>query len=153
MAPVRLVVDTNVALKAYLEEDLAEESQETLDAARDGTAVLLAPDLILLEFRHALDKRSRRGELSPAEAREIWEAFGGYPLSLFEVGPLVPRAAEIVDRTGCTVYDAVFVALAESEGTVVLTADGRLLRALEGTLFAGLLRPLVEVGEVLRRST
>jgi hypothetical protein len=32
------VVDTNVALKVYLEEDLANEAQRVLDAGRDGDA-------------------------------------------------------------------------------------------------------------------
>ncbi len=87
-----------MALKVYLEEDLAEEAQQVLDAGRVGSAKLLAPTLILPEFRHALAKRNRRGELSSTETQEIWENFGYYPLSFFEIGPLVPRAAEIVDR-------------------------------------------------------
>ncbi|MDP9478701.1 MAG: type II toxin-antitoxin system VapC family toxin [Actinomycetota bacterium] len=146
------MVDTNVALKAYLEEDLAEEALRVLQAGRDGSAELLAPALILPEFRHALTKRNRRGELSSSEVQEIWERFGDYPLDFFEIEPLVPRAAEISGETGCTVYDAIFVALAESEGIVVLTADRKLIKALDGTPFASLLWSLDEVGELLEQS-
>lgn len=146
------MVDTNVALKAYLEEDLAEEALRVLQAGRDGSAELLAPALILPEFRHALTKRNRRGELSSSEVQEIWERFGDYPLDFFEIEPLVPRAAEISGETGCTVYDAIFVALAESEGIVVLTADRKLIKALDGTPFASLLWSLDEVGELLEGS-
>ena len=117
-----------MALKVYLEEDLAEEALRVLQASRDGNAELLAPSLILPEFRHALTKRNRRGELSSSEVQEIWERFGDYPLDFFEIEPLVARAAEISGETGCTVYDAIFVALAESEGTVVVTADRKLAK-------------------------
>ncbi len=141
-----------MALKAYLEEDLAEEALRVLQAGRDGSAELLAPALILPEFRHALTKRNRRGELSSSEVQEIWERFGDYPLDFFEIEPLVPRAAEISGETGCTVYDAIFVALAESEGIVVLTADRKLIKALDGTPFASLLWSLDEVGELLEGS-
>jgi predicted nucleic acid-binding protein len=143
------VVDTNVALKVYLEEDLAEEAQRVLDAGRDGDAELLAPTLILLEFRHALTRRVRREEITASDAQEMWESFGDWPLDYFEIGSLVPRAAEISEETGCTVYDAIFVALAEAEELVVLTADGKLVKALGGTDFASLLWPLNEVAALL----
>jgi predicted nucleic acid-binding protein len=87
-----LVVDTNVALKVYLEEDLADEAQSVLEAGRDGDAELLAPTLILLEFRHALTRRVRREDITVSEAQEMWESFGDWPLDYFEIGPLVPRA-------------------------------------------------------------
>lgn len=138
-----------MALKVYLEEDLAEEAQRVLDAGWDGDAELLAPTRILPEFRHALTRRVRREELTASDAQEIWESFGDWPLDYFEIGPLVPRAAEISGETGCTVYDAIFVALAEAEGVVVLTADGKLVKALDGTDFASLLWPLDEVAALL----
>jgi predicted nucleic acid-binding protein len=148
-SPIRLVVDTNVALKAYLEEDLADEAQRVLDAGRDGDAELLAPTLILLEFRHALTRRVRREDITASEVQEMWESFGDWPLDYFEIGPLVARAAEISGEAGCTIYDAIFVALAESAGLVVLTADGKLIKAIEGTDLASFLWSLDKVGELL----
>ncbi len=54
----------------------------------------------------------------------MWESFGDWPLVYHEIGAPVPRAAEISTETGCTVCDAIFVALAESEGLVVLDSGG-----------------------------
>ena len=122
-----------MALKVYLEEDLADEAQRVLDATREGEVELLAPTLILLEFRHALTRRVRREDITASEAQEMWESFGDWPLEFFEIGPLVPRAADISADTGCTVYDAVFVTLAEVEESTVLTADTKLLKALDDT--------------------
>ncbi len=138
-----------MALKVYLEEDLAEVAQRVLDAGRDGDAELTAPTLILLEFRHALTRRVRREEIAASDAQEMWESFGDWPLDYYEIGPLVPRAAEISEESGCTIYDAIFIALAEAEELVVLTADGKLIKALDGTGFASLLWSLDEVGVLL----
>lgn len=138
-----------MALKVYLEEDLADEAQRVLDAGRYGDAELLAPTLILLEFRHALTRRVRREEITSSDAQEMWESFGDWPLIYYEIGPLVPRAAKISADTGCTVYDAIFVTLAEVEDSIVLTADSKLLKALDATYFTSLLRSLDEVGVLL----
>lgn len=58
-APPILVTDTSVALKAYLEENLANEAARVLDAGHGEETTLVAPSLILVEFRHTLDKRRR----------------------------------------------------------------------------------------------
>lgn len=63
-------------------------------------------------------------------------AFEKSNLLLAELVTLMPEATEIAAHTGCIIYDALFVALAESEDTVVVTADEKLLRALEGTPYA-----------------
>lgn len=150
--PRLLVVDTNVALKAYLEEDLSDEAGAILDAGLTGETMLVAPSLILPEFRHALDKRHRRVELSSEEAEEIWSEFGSYPVVLYGLEPLMPAAVEIVRRSGCTAYDALFVALAETkraEGAAFVTADNRLARALDESPYADLILPLRKVTELL----
>lgn len=46
---------------------------------------------------------------------------------------LIERAAELHFECGASVYDTLFLALAEASNTVVITADDRLLRKLEGT--------------------
>ena len=50
--------------------------------------------------------------------------------------PLMTLATEIAAHSGCIIYDALFVALAESEDTVVVTADKKLLKALKATHYA-----------------
>lgn len=57
---------------------------------------------------------------------------------------LTPRTSPI-----CAT-DALFLALAEDAQTVMVTADRKLLRALGGTRYASLARPLGGGGNVLR---
>lgn len=134
--PDYLIVDTNVAVKWYLTEDLEEEALRVLDTGELGDVQLLAPDTLEPEFWNVLWQRYRQGELSLDDVKDYWDAFEESPLLFGEVLPLMPLATEIATRSECIIYDALFVALAESEDTVVVTADGKLLKALEGTPYA-----------------
>ncbi len=61
----------------------------------------------------------------------------------------MPLAAEVALCSGCIIYDALFVALAEAEKAVIVTADEQLLRSLEGTPFAERGAHLREVSDLL----
>ncbi len=71
------------------------------------------------------------------------------PASLYAPEDLMPRAAEITLESGVIVYDALFLALAEDADTLVVTADGKLLKTLEGTSYAHLEYPLADAGSLV----
>jgi len=48
--------------------------------------------------------------------------------------PLLPRALEIAKLFRQTVYDCLYVALAEREGRELVTADDKLVKAVQPTL-------------------
>lgn len=131
--PNYLVVDTNVAVKWYLNEDLEDEALKVLEAGERGDVTLLAPDTIEPEFWNVLWQRYMKGKLDLYEVQDYWEALEETPLLMGEVLPLMTLATQVAVSSGCIIYDALFVALAESEDTVVVTADRKLLKALEGT--------------------
>lgn len=90
---------------------------------------LHAPHLIDVEVLTAL----RRVELRPlptADAQQMLADFLDFPLERYPHTLLVPRVWEL--RHNFSVADATYVALAETlaEGTVLLTADARLARAV-----------------------
>ncbi|PLS84593.1 MAG: PIN domain nuclease [Actinobacteria bacterium] len=138
--PDYLVVDTNVAVKWYLTEELEDEALRVLDAGERGNVRLLAPDSIEPEFWNVLWERHKEKDeekkLSLEAVRDYFDAFEESVVLLGEVLPLMPQAVEIAVESRCIIYDALFVALAESEDTVVVTADEKLLRALEGTPYS-----------------
>lgn len=144
-----LVVDTSVAAKWYLTEELEEEAQEILDAGQRGEVLLLAPESVEPELWNVLWQRHRRGELSPEEVRGYWSNFREVPIFLTNVRQLMPKAAEVALRSRCIIYDALFVALADAEDAVVVTADEHLLRSLERTPFEERGGHLRDVGDLL----
>jgi predicted nucleic acid-binding protein len=143
-------LDTSVAVKWHLEEEHSHEAARLLDAVGTEISELLAPSTLQPEFFNTLWQRHRRGELEPDEVRQVWSDFlAGEPVTLYDPADLMPRATELVLDTGVIIYDALFLVLAEYAGTVMVTADDKLLRTLEGTGYADLARSLAEIDSLL----
>jgi predicted nucleic acid-binding protein len=64
----------------------------------------------------------------------------------------MPRAVELTFETSVIVYDALFLALAEDADTLVVTADGKFLKALENIPYARLSHHLAEVHSLISNS-
>ncbi len=149
-APHPLVLDTSVAVKFYLPEELDDEAARLLQAAESGAIEFSAPSTLQPEFFNALWQRRRRGELSLEKVREGWADFvSDDPATIYATEDLMPRAAEIVFESGVIVYDALFLTLAEETGTVMVTADRKLLRDLKDTKFARLALSLNNVESII----
>lgn len=128
------VVDSSVAIKWYVPEDLAAEALRV----RDGGVPLHAPDFLEVEVAAILWKKIRRGEMTRAVADSIRADLVALGIITFHpTRPLVPAAFDLADRTGRTVYDCLYLALAVQLGGVMVTGDDRLVNALTGSAWAG----------------
>lgn len=74
-----------------------------------------------------LRRRWRAGDLAARRLRSAIEDLLALPIVRFPTGPLMTRAYDL--RANVTPYDAAYVALAQSLGCTLLTADARLARA------------------------
>ncbi len=63
---------------------------------------------------------------------------------------IIKRSWTIANETGAIVYDTLFLALAEDALSVMITADGRLLKVLEGTRYASLASSLKLVENLMQ---
>ncbi len=70
-------------------------------------------------------------------------------MDLYAPEDLMPRAAQMALETGVIIYDALFLALGEDVGSLLVTADDRLLKALQETSYAGLVQHLSAIGSLL----
>lgn len=148
-----LVLDTSVAVKWYLTEELDDQAVRLLEAAESGAVEFSAPSTLQPEFFNALWQRRRRGELSLEEVRRGWEDFASDdPATLYAPEDLMTHAAEIAFESEVIIYDALFLALAEDSGTVMVTADIRLLNVLEDSPYAHLAHSLADVGSLIPRA-
>jgi predicted nucleic acid-binding protein len=128
----RLVVDVSVAIKWFLFEIHSEGARDLLAPAQE----LVAPDLIWPEFGNVLWKRRRRREISAEMSYQILADFGRLPLTIVPTDPFIPLALEIADRTDRTVYDALYLAVAEQMGCRMVTADKKLYNAVQSDAIA-----------------
>lgn len=118
-----LVVDASILAPA-LADDGADGDKAR---ARLRGQALVAPELVDLETTSVIRRRLLAGTLDARRARLALTDLVELPLRRAPHRPLLARCWEL--RENITVYDAVYVALAELLDTVLLTADARLANA------------------------
>jgi len=132
---VNLVIDASVVIKFYVPEILSDRAQEVMSWVADGKLVLLAPDLLYPETGNILWKKQRLHELTPDEVEEIVAAVTSLPIKIEHSRQIMPLSVSIALHSGITVYDAMYVSVARIYETRMITADRRLVGALEKTEF------------------
>jgi predicted nucleic acid-binding protein len=131
-----IVVDASVVVTA-----LADDGPDG-DGARDRLRGerMMAPHLIDVEVLAAWRRLTAAGDLDPRRADLAIADLRALRLRRVPHRPLLERCWSL--RSSLTMYDAVYVVLAELTGSVLLTADGRLATSTS---------PRCDI-EVLRRS-
>jgi predicted nucleic acid-binding protein len=129
-----VVLDTSVVVKWFRQgEILAAPALKLRAAYLDGQIAVFAPALLAYELANVLRYKS------DLTADQVQDAVR----SLFDMGlewalptsAAMCRAAEIAYACEATIYDAAFVALAESLGAAYITADERLTHRMEAYPF------------------
>ncbi len=134
----RVVLDTSVLIKWFRQgEVLADHALRWRDAYLQGEVEIAVPSLVAYELANVLRYKD---DLTTAQVGEAVQSL--FDMGLKWVAPsalTMRRAVAIAREREVTVYDAVFVSLAEALGADLVTADERLVRRLSGFPFVHLL--------------
>lgn len=120
------VVDASVVVTALIRGEYANWAEEQLAAASTGRS-LWAPHLIDAEVGQALRRRVAARKLRDDHASAALSNLAGLPLRRIPHTGLLGRAWEL--RHNLSIYDGLYVALAERLQMPLLTLDGRLAKA------------------------
>lgn len=119
-----IVVDASVLANALADDgDDGVRSRAVIRAASD----IAVPDLADVETAAVLRMRWIAGAIDDTRLDQSLVDLADLPLRRFPTLHLLPRAIEL--RCNLTVYDAVYVALAEILGYSLVTADRKLATA------------------------
>jgi predicted nucleic acid-binding protein len=124
-----LVVDANVGLKWYLDETYASAARLLLN----GKEELSVPHYFFTEIGNVLWKRWRRREISAQAVVAALAEVEAVGLTVWADRGLLWDAMAIALRRGCSVYDSLYLALADKIDGRLVTADRRLVNTLAGT--------------------
>jgi predicted nucleic acid-binding protein len=129
-APLQCVLDASVSIKWFVDEENSDLARALLGQMTDAATRFHIPNLFYVELANVLWKCVQRQRLSAESARDAVSAiraltFVSHPMEL-----LIDGALDIAMRHGVTAYDASYVALAESLGLPMITADDKLQRKL-----------------------
>ena len=133
-----LVVDASVTAKWFIQEPETPFAEAIL-----AQGPVIAPDLIVAEVTNVAWTRVRLGRLSLSQAQALSRKLGNMFAELIPCAQLAAHAIEIAIAFDHPIYDAYYLAVAESAKTELVTADGALFRKTRRTRFARLVRPLV----------
>ena len=122
-----VVLDTSALVRLYVPDGpLPKGLERCIEAGWRGDLVLLCPELVLAEVGQVLLKKEQAGLLDKPTSSEILDGVLGLPIDYRGHLPYIGSALEVARATGTTVYDALFVAVAERHGAELVTADERL---------------------------
>jgi predicted nucleic acid-binding protein len=108
------------------------------DRIADAGLGLHAPHLLDVEVTQALRRLVRDGELEARSAVRALADLSALDIRRHGHEMLLERAWAL--RGNLTAYDAMYVALAEAMGGILLTCDGKLARALGNPRWVELMR-------------
>lgn len=120
------VVDASVAAKWFIEEEYAQPALTLLS----GQHRLHAPDFLMLEIDNILCKWIRRGIISEADGEVVRSTLAQLPIQKHPFESLRDSAYSLANRTGRSLYDCLYVALAALLDGRMVTADRKLYEAV-----------------------
>ncbi|MGI8982484.1 MAG: type II toxin-antitoxin system VapC family toxin [Pirellulaceae bacterium] len=132
------VVDASVAIKWFVPEILSPEAMAFRKSGHD----FHAPNFFDVEITNIAWKKLQRGELTRQDADDIVQQLAILPVARHSETQLLAPALDLADKTQRTVYDCLYLALAQQIGGVMITADQKLANALAATPLAACIQYL-----------
>ena len=126
----RVVVDASMALKWLVKEEHSDEARAIARFWEDQGVRIVAPHFMPVEAANALHRRVVRNEMSVEEAVGLVAGLLASGIDLFDPPNLYGRALELASRLDQgAVYDAHYLALAETLDCELWTADEKFFHA------------------------
>ena len=124
------VADTSALIRLFVPDGpLPNNFEGFLRGVERGLNLAIGPELLLAEAANVINKKRILEELSESESDKLLSEILSVPIRLFPHRPILPRAFELAQMHKLTVYDTLYLALAEEHGAVIFTADRKLLKA------------------------
>jgi predicted nucleic acid-binding protein len=124
------VVDTSALIRLFVPDGpMPDGFDDFLRGVERGINAAIAPELLVAEAANVVNKKRLSGELSENESDRLLADLLSVPIRLFPHLPILLRAFDLAREYQLTVYDTLYLALAEDHGAVIFTADRKLLKA------------------------
>lgn len=135
-SPMRCVVDASVAIKLFIEQEGSEQAEALFaKLITEPDTELYVPELFYAECANVLWQYVRRANYPAAEAKASLVRLQALALQRVAIPDLVNEALEIAIAQSISAYDACYVELSNRLKVPLVTADSKLIRALEGTTY------------------
>lgn len=131
----RCVIDTNIAIKQFIQDALTPKVNRLFDHLNDSAADFFVPDLFYIESANVLCKYVRAKLYTAEQVQSDLHDLAALRLTVTPTQSLMANATQIALDHSITAYDGCYVALAEQVNAPLLTLDERLHNALKTSQF------------------
>ena len=126
------VVDTSALIRLFIPDGpLPDGFDKFLRGVERGLNTAIAPELLVAEAANVINKKQKSGELTGNEGDQLFSDLLSVPIRLFPHRTVLLRAFEMARKYNLTVYDTLYLALAEEHGAVIFSADNQLLKSAD----------------------
>ncbi len=133
-----VVLDASFIVKLFVEEGGSRLAQSVLEAYEADGHRLIAPAHAFAEVGAVFCRKMRLGAMGEQQFEAALSAMSRR-IDLQAIDGLVVPAAKLALQVGVSLYDTLYLILAEKSGAVFLTADRKLCDAMKGTPYASLI--------------
>lgn len=120
MEKQKKVLDASVILKWFRHETQSEKALELLDEYNLGKIDIIVPELAFLEVINGLRYKKESEEILISINHKLWDL----ELEIERVNMLLlQKAAQLAVKHNLTIYDSLYVAIANFHGAPLITAD------------------------------
>ena len=120
-----LVIDASVAVKWFLNEENSDKARLIRSKLENGNISIIVPELLFLEILNSL-RYNKVKEQNILAANKILFGIGFEIVELSE--EILFKVAENSIKYNVTIYDALYITLAQIHGIFLITADKKLYR-------------------------
>ena len=122
------VVDASALIRLFFPDGpLPDNFAEFMCSVERGVNRAIAPELLVAEATNVINKKRKLREVTGSESVQLLSDLLAVPIRLFPHRPIISRAFEMAQEHNLTVYDTLYLALAEEHGAVIFSADDQLV--------------------------
>jgi predicted nucleic acid-binding protein len=123
-----LCIDASVGAKWFLRDEVgSQKALELLERLVAGDLLMYVPELFVYEIGNLMSLAVRRGRVTAETAEAALEELKRLNLEVVAAASELRSAMSFSLRFGLSLYDATYLAVAESRGVPLVTSDRRLL--------------------------
>lgn len=129
-----LVIDSSVIINWYVPQTYTSQALILLKQHQEGEWTFLASNHIYSEVGNGIWRLQRANIIKADDARTILEKLLRQVIHLTPTSDLLLDAYSLATKYDRSVYDSLYIALAQREKTQFVTADEKLFNAVGGQL-------------------
>ena len=124
------VIDAGIAVKWFIPEEDSAIAHQLLTRYLQGLDSPIAPDLLISECGNVFWRRCRQGDMTAEEATESLADLLTLDIPVVPASNLVQAALRLALQHQRTVYDSLYLALAQERDCPLITADEQFFNAV-----------------------